>query len=69
MRNFEDLFGTLPELVDLTFDSHLLNGVSDTLNVYHSLISEWVKQVERLDGFLTSLLIPENEIDPFVEVI
>lgn len=43
MRNFEDLFGALTKLVDLALDSHLFDGVSDAFNVYHPLISEWMK--------------------------
>jgi hypothetical protein len=34
------LFRTLSKLVDLTLDSHLLNGVLDLLNVDHSLVRE-----------------------------
>ena len=43
MRYLKDLLWTLSKLIYLTFDSHLLNGVFDAFNVYHTFIGEGVK--------------------------
>ena len=69
MWNFENLFRTLAKLIDLTLDSHLLNGVLDLLNVDHSLVSEGMEQIEGLDCFLSALFVAEDQIDPFVQIV
>lgn len=69
MGNFEDLLGALSKLINLAFDAHLLNGVSNALNVDHPLVGEGVEQIESLDSLLPSLTIAKNQINPLVEMV
>ena len=69
MRDLEDLFGTLPELVDLALDAHLFYGVLDLLDIDHALVGEGVEEVVGLDGLLPALLVPEDQVDPLVQVV
>jgi hypothetical protein len=68
MRDLEDLFGALSKLVDLTFDTHFFNGVLDALDIDHALVGKGVEQIISLNGFLASLLVPEDKIDPFMQI-
>jgi hypothetical protein len=67
--DFEDLFGALSELVNLAFNTHLFDRILDLLDINHTFISEGMEKVERLDGLLASLLVPEDEVDPLVQMI
>ena len=69
MRDLKDLFRTLSKLINLALDSHFFNGILDFFDINHALIGEGMEEVECLDGLLSSLFVPENEIDPFMEVL
>jgi hypothetical protein len=68
MRNFKDLFWALAEFIDLAFESHSFNRISDILNVYHSFICQRMEYVTGLNRLLSSLLVSKNEINPFVKI-
>jgi hypothetical protein len=68
MRNLEDLFRTLAKLVDLALDAHFFNGILDAFDIDHTFISEGMEQVVSLDSLLSSLLVAEDQVDPFVQI-
>jgi hypothetical protein len=68
MRNFEYLLRALAKLIDLTLNTHLLDRITDAFYIDHSLISKGMEQVEGFDSLLSSLLVAENQIDPFVKI-
>jgi hypothetical protein len=69
MRDFEDLFWALAKLVNLALDAHFLNRIFYALNVYHSLVSEGMKEVKSFNSFLASLFVAKNQINPFMEIV
>jgi hypothetical protein len=69
MRDLEDLLRALSELIDLALYSHFFNRILDLFDVDHALVGKRMEEIEGLDGFLTSLLVAEDEIDPFVQVL
>lgn len=69
VRNFEDLFGTLSEFVDLALDTHFFDWVFDLFDVDHALVGERVEEVEGFDGFLPSLLVAKDQINPLMQVV
>ena len=68
MRNLENLFRTLSELIYLTLNAHLFNWIFYLLDINHAFISKRMEQIVSLDGLLTSLLVSENQVNPFVKV-
>lgn len=69
MRNYEYLFRALSKLVNLIFQCHFLYWVFNIFNSNHSFIRQMEKDVLCLYCFLSTLLIPENQINPFVQII
>lgn len=69
MRDFENLLRTLSKFIDLALDSHLFDGVFDAFNIDHAFISEGMEQVKGLDGFLTSLLVAKDQVNPFMQMV
>jgi hypothetical protein len=65
----EDLLGALSELINLTLNTHFLNWVLDLFDVYHALVGKRVEKIEGLYRFLPSLLVPENQVNPLVQVL
>ena len=68
MRDPEDLFGALSELIYLAFYAHFLNRVFDFLDIDHAFVGEGVEQVEGFDGLLAALFAAEYQVDPFMQV-
>jgi hypothetical protein len=69
VRDFEDLLGALPELVYLGLEGQLLHPVVDVVQADHPLVAHVVENVVRLDRLLASLLVPEDQVDPVVQVV
>ena len=69
MRNLEYLFRTLPKLINLTFNTHFFNGILDCFDIDHPLICKRMEQIESFYGLLTPLFIPENQIDPVMQIL
>jgi hypothetical protein len=67
--DLKDLLGALSEFIDLALDSHLFDGVLDFFDINHPLIGEGMEEIECLNGFLPSLLVAEDEVNPFMDVI
>ena len=62
------LFGNLAEVVDESDDGRLLQRVFDAVDVDVALVEEIVEHVDGVDGARTLLLVPEDQVDPFVQV-
>ncbi len=62
------LFRHLSEVMNERDDSVPLHGVRDLVNVHCSLVEEMVEDVVTQHGVLPSLLEPEDQVNPLVEV-
>lgn len=69
MGDNEDLLGALSKLIYLILQSHLLDWVFNVFDSDHAFISQMKEDVLGLNGFLTSLLVSEDQIDPFMKVV
>jgi len=66
MRYLKNLFWTLTKFIYLAFKAHSLNWISDFFNVYHSFISQRMKNIVRFYRLLSTLFITEYQINPLV---
>lgn len=62
------LVGSLAEVVDYADCGETLHRVDDVVEVFGAVVGEVVEDVDALDSGFSSLLAPEDEIDPLVEM-
>jgi hypothetical protein len=55
----------LPEIDDLSLHRHPDLVVSDTVQVDQVVVGQVEESIESLLGFLATLLVPEDQINPF----
>jgi hypothetical protein len=68
MWDKEYLFRALPKLIDLILECYFFDRVLLLLDVDHAFISQMEEQVVSLNGLLSPLLVPENEVNPLVQI-
>lgn len=74
MGDLEQLLGSLAELVDLELNCSALNWVCYSVNVDVPFVCQRVEHclgvtVVSLEGVLSALFVPEDQVDPVVEVL
>lgn len=68
MGRTEQLRGALSKLLNLRFDGGLLTRVSNAFYLDAALVREVVVDIVRSQGRGTLLLVPEDQVDPLVQM-
>ena len=63
-----DLFGNLSKVVDKPNGSILLQGVVNSIDIHIPLIEQMVEHVGGIHSQRSLLFVPEDEVDPLVDV-
>src|SRR5277367_3805905 len=59
----------LPKVVDDANGRQTLHRVTDVVEIFCSLVREMMEHVDRLKSCLASLFVPEDEINPLVQIL
>ncbi len=68
MSVLEELTGTLSKTEDLGDSGLADNRVFDAIDVHTSFVGQVEEEVVCLEGFFSLLFVPEDEVDPMMEV-